>query len=76
MLHSSTNSAAMQQRGLPNGVGAILLAAVAVVPVACELEGIVKTLSFLGSRRRLSAYCGRLLGRYGIARHRGRSGRN
>lgn len=32
----------------PNGVGAVLPAAVAVVPGACDLKGIVKTLSFLG----------------------------
>lgn len=76
MPHGDANSAAMRQQGLPNGVGAILLAAVAVVPGACELKGIVKTLSFLDPHRRLSAYCGRLLGRYGIARHRGRGDRH
>lgn len=47
MPHGDANSAAMRQQGLPNGVGAILLVAVAVVPGACELKGIVKTLSFL-----------------------------
>lgn len=48
VILGGANSAAMQQWGLPNGVGAVLLAVVAVVTVACGLEGIVKTLSFLG----------------------------
>lgn len=48
VMLGGANSAAMQQWGLPNGVGAILLAVVAVATVACGLEGIVKALSFLG----------------------------
>ena len=48
VMLGGANSAAMQQWGLPNGVGAVLLAVVAVATVACGLEGIVKALSFLG----------------------------
>ena len=48
VMLGGANSTAMQQWGLPNGVGAVLLAVVAVATVACGLEGIVKALSFLG----------------------------
>ena len=48
VMLGGANSTAMQQWGLPNGVGALLLAVVVVATVACGLEGIVKTLSFLG----------------------------
>ena len=48
VMLGGANSTVMQQWGLPNGVGAVLLAVVAVATVACGLEGIVKALSFLG----------------------------
>lgn len=48
VMLGGANSTAMQQWALPNGAGAVLLAAVAVATVACGLEGIVKALSFLG----------------------------
>lgn len=48
VMLGGANSTAMQQWGLPNGVGALLLAVVVVATVACGLEGIVKALSFLG----------------------------
>lgn len=48
VMLGGANSTAMQQWGLPNGVGAILLAAVAVATVVYGLEGIIKALSFLG----------------------------
>ena len=48
VMLGGANSTAMQQWGLPNGAGAVLLAVVAVATVACGLEGIVKALSFLG----------------------------
>lgn len=48
VMLGGANSTAMQQWGLPNGVGAILLAVVAVATVVYGLEGIIKALSFLG----------------------------
>ena len=48
VMLGGANSTAMQQWGLPNGVGAVILAFVAVTTVVCGLEGIVKVLSFLG----------------------------
>lgn len=48
VMLGGANSTVMQQWGLPNGVGAVLLAAVAVATVVCGLEGIVKALGFLG----------------------------
>lgn len=48
VMLGGANSTAMQQWGLPNGIGAILLAVVAVVTVVYGLEGIIKALSFLG----------------------------
>lgn len=48
VMLGGANSTAMQQWGLPNGFGAILLAAVTVATVVYGLEGIIKALSFLG----------------------------
>lgn len=38
----------LQQWGLPNGAGAVILAVVAVLTVVAGLKGIIKALSFLG----------------------------
>ena len=48
VMLGGANSTAMQQWGLPNGVGAVILAFAAVVTVVYGLENIVKVLSFLG----------------------------
>ncbi len=48
VMLGGANSTAMQQWGLPNGAGAVILAAVAVLTVVAGLEGMVKALSFLG----------------------------
>lgn len=48
VMLGGANSTAMQQWGLPNGVGAIVLAVLVVVTVCSGLQGILKALSFLG----------------------------
>ena len=48
VMLGGANSTAMQQWGLPNGAGAIILAVLAVATVLGGLEGILKALSFLG----------------------------
>lgn len=48
VMLGGANSTAMQQWGLPNGTGAVILAVLAVVTVLGGLEGILKALSFLG----------------------------
>ena len=48
VMLGGANSTAMQQWGLPNGAGAIILAVLAVATVLGGLEGILKALGFLG----------------------------
>ena len=48
VMLGGANATAMQQWGLPNGVGAVLLAVLAVVTVLADLNGIIKALGFLG----------------------------
>lgn len=48
VMCGGANSTAMEQWGLPNGVGAVILAALVVLTAVFGLNRIVKTLGFLG----------------------------
>lgn len=48
VMCGGANSTAMEQWGLPNGVGAVILAVLVVVTAIAGLNGIVKTLGVLG----------------------------
>lgn len=48
VMCGGANSTAMEQWGLPNGVGAVILAVLVVITAAAGLNGIVKTLGVLG----------------------------
>lgn len=48
VMCGGANSTAMEQWGMPNGVGAVILMALVVVTAIAGLNGIVKTLGILG----------------------------
>lgn len=48
VMCGGANSTAMEQWGLPNGAGAVILAVLVIVTAIADLNGIVKTLGVLG----------------------------